>query len=135
MRYPQGDGVNTSLSRLVYCTHVYCQVPLVSVDWCSFPICVRVSSVARPCATKDAKNKDNVWKLNVPAGINCPPPSKTISPITWFGTISTRLAGRSSVFKPGPCEIVFFIDDGISKVKNLRVPPRSEASPLEGELE
>ena len=24
MRCSQGDGVNTSLSRLVYCTHVYC---------------------------------------------------------------------------------------------------------------
>ena len=23
MRYSQGDGVNTSLTRLVYCTHVY----------------------------------------------------------------------------------------------------------------
>ena len=23
MRYSQGDGANTSLSRLVYCTHVY----------------------------------------------------------------------------------------------------------------
>ena len=23
MRYSHGDGVNTSLSRLVYCTHVY----------------------------------------------------------------------------------------------------------------
>ena len=24
MRYSQGDGVNTSLSRLVYCAHVKC---------------------------------------------------------------------------------------------------------------
>ena len=24
MRYSHGDGVNTSLSRLVYCTHVWC---------------------------------------------------------------------------------------------------------------
>ena len=23
MRYSQGDGVNTSLSRLMYCTHVF----------------------------------------------------------------------------------------------------------------
>ena len=50
---------------------------------------MRVSSVARSCATKDANNKDNVWKPNIPAGIYCPPPSKTISPLTWFGTIST----------------------------------------------
>ena len=33
MRYSQGDGVNTSLSRLVYCTHVYCVLmSLVLVD-------------------------------------------------------------------------------------------------------
>ena len=35
MRYSQGDGVNTSLSSLVYCTHVYCVmisgVPLLYV--------------------------------------------------------------------------------------------------------
>ena len=29
MRYSQGDGVNTSLSRLVYCTHIYCIGELV----------------------------------------------------------------------------------------------------------
>ena len=58
---------------------------IVLVDWCSFPVCLWVSSVARSCSTKD----DNVCKPNIPAGINCPPPSKTISPITWFGTIST----------------------------------------------
>ena len=28
-------------------------------------------------------------KPNIPAGIKCRPPSKTISPITWFGAIST----------------------------------------------
>ena len=26
MRYSQGDGVNTSLSKLMYCTHVSCLV-------------------------------------------------------------------------------------------------------------
>ena len=31
MRYSQGDGVDTSLSRLVYCTHVYCIGGLVFV--------------------------------------------------------------------------------------------------------
>ena len=36
---------------------------------------------------------DNVCKPNIYAGIKCPPPSKTISPITWFGTILTRSAG------------------------------------------
>ena len=102
MRYSQGDGVNTSLSRITYCTHVVCSSSLVL---CSFPVCVWVSSVARSSTTKDADNKDYVCKPSIPAGIICPPPSKTISPITRFGTISTRLAGSStgllSVFKPG----------------------------------
>ena len=83
MRYSQGDGANTSLSRITYCTHV-----LVLVDLCFFPVCVWVSSLARSCATKDANNKENVWKPSIPAGIKCPPPSKTVSPITWFGAIS-----------------------------------------------
>ena len=56
-----------------------------------FLFCMWLSSVARSCATKDANNKDYVWKPSIPAGINCPPPSKTISPITWFGTISTEV--------------------------------------------
>ena len=90
MRYSQGDGVNTFLPRLVYCTHVYCVlVYLVLVDWCAFSVCEWVSFVARLCATKDANNKDHACKPNIPAGIKFPPPSKTISPITWFGTIST----------------------------------------------
>ena len=45
--------------------------------------------MARSCAARDANNKDNVCKPNIPAGIKCPPPSKRISPITWFGAIST----------------------------------------------
>ena len=84
MRYSQGDGVNPLLSRITYCTHV-----LVLVDLCSFSVCVWVFSLARSCAAKDANNKDNVWKPSIPAGIKCPPPSKTISLKTWFGTIST----------------------------------------------
>ena len=32
MRYSQGDGVNTSLSSLVYCTHVYVSRVLVCVS-------------------------------------------------------------------------------------------------------
>ena len=52
--------------------------------------CVRVFSVARSCATKDDNNKDNVCTPNIPGGIKCPPPSKTISLITRFGAISTE---------------------------------------------
>ena len=33
MRYSQGDGVNNSLARLVYCTHVY-NITLSSVVYC-----------------------------------------------------------------------------------------------------
>ena len=43
--------------------------------------------MARSCAAWDDNNKDNVCTPNIPAGIKCPPPSRTTSPITWFGTI------------------------------------------------
>ena len=43
---------------------------------------VRLSSVARSCATRDASNKYNVCKPTIPAGINRPPPSETISHVT-----------------------------------------------------
>ena len=38
--------------------------------------------MARPCATRNASNKDYVCEPTIPAGINRPPPSKTISPVT-----------------------------------------------------
>ena len=41
--------------------------------------------MARSCAAWDDNNKDNVCELNIPAGIKCPPPSKTISFITRLG--------------------------------------------------
>ena len=76
MRYSQGGGVNTSLSRLMYCAHVVCSlvVPFLCVVW--------LSSVVRSCATRDASNKDNVCKPTIPTGINRPPPSETISYVT-----------------------------------------------------
>ena len=37
--------------------------------------------MSRLCATRDATNKDNVRKPTIPAGINRPPPSETISHI------------------------------------------------------
>ena len=94
MRYSQGNGVNTSLFSLVYCTHVWCPSVCYNI-WCSLPVCEWVCPVAQSCATKDVDNKDNVCKPNIPAGIKCPPPSKTISPIARFGAISTRLARGS----------------------------------------
>ena len=86
MRYSQGDGVNTSLSKLVlYPRLVYsCRV----FDYVI--LCVWKSTVARSCAAWDDNNKDNVCKPNTPAGIKCPPPSKTISLITRFGTILNK---------------------------------------------
>ena len=59
--------------------------------WCSLPVCVRVPSATRSCAARDDNNKDNVCKPNIPAGLTCPPLSKTISLITRFGTNSTWL--------------------------------------------
>ena len=47
--------------------------------------------MARSCAAWDDNSKDNACKPNIPAGIKCPPPSKTISPITRFGASSTRM--------------------------------------------
>ena len=41
MRYSQGEGVNTSLSRLMYCTHVVCSVVFVGRSfpvWCCMVI-------------------------------------------------------------------------------------------------
>ena len=96
-RYSQGEGINTFLSRTTYFTNVW-----YIVVCGSFPACVWLSSVARSCANKDANNKDCVCKPYLLAGLNHPPPSETISPITWFGTISTRLAkGSSWTVKPG----------------------------------
>ena len=47
--------------------------------------------MARSCANKDVNRKYYVCKPNIPAGIKCPPPSKTISLMTRFGTISTYM--------------------------------------------
>ena len=87
MRYSQGEGVNTSLSSIMYCTRVVCPSVGPSIMYRSFPVCVWVSSVARLCATKDAKNKDYLCGPTIPAGLNRPPPSKTTSHVTRFGTI------------------------------------------------
>ena len=78
----------------------------------SFPVRVWVSSVLRSGATKDANNKHYVGKPTIPAGMNCPPSSKTISHVTRFGTIETRLAGEDYRIPVGlglgPCERMYF---------------------------
>ena len=85
MRYSQGDGVNTSLSSLMYSAHV---LVCVSVLSCVLYCITR----ARSCAARDDNNKDNVCTPTIPAGLKRPPPSKTISPIAWFGTILNTLS-------------------------------------------
>ena len=83
MRYSQADGINTPLSRLMYCTHVFGCVRLCSFVFVTGSLLVMwLSSVARSRATKDASNKDNVCKPTLPAGINRPPPTETISHVT-----------------------------------------------------
>ena len=130
MRYSQEDGVNTSLSRILY--------PRVGCT-CRLLLCVWESTVARSCAAWDDNNKDNVCTPTIPAGLKCPLPSKTTSLITRFGLNSTRLAGRiledlPEVFghqardpvSQGPCEKVFFYIGWKSKAEELILPPRSE---------
>ena len=46
--------------------------------------CIWESTAPRSCAAWDDNNKDNVCAPTIPAGLKRPPPSKTISLITWF---------------------------------------------------
>ena len=63
--------------------------------------------MARSCAAWDDNTKDNVCTPNIPAGIKCPPPSKTISPITRFGDNSThRLNTPSSESLTGHYKVI-----------------------------
>ena len=88
MRYSHGEGVNTSLSRIMYYTHVVCSLVFGGR---SFPVwCVWLSSVARPCATRDASNTYNLCKSTIPAGINCLPLSKLPAPIYDHGGSQSR---------------------------------------------
>ena len=93
-----------------------------------------LSSVAPSCATRDASNEDNVCKPTIPAGINRPPPSETISHVTRVPTHETRLArlNYSYLFRPkdlvGKC---LFIYDG--KVgRRIWSTTEGEESPWEG---
>ena len=63
----------------VNCFHV-----VTLVLWCWLLVCVCGLPSARPCAVKDDNNKGDVCTPTIPAGLKCPPPSKTISLITWF---------------------------------------------------
>ena len=60
-----------------------CYSTLVCLRQCSI-LCYIALPTARSCAVWDDNNKENVWEPTIPAGLKCPPPSKTISLITWF---------------------------------------------------
>ena len=92
--------------------------------------------MARSCATRDANNEDYVSEPTIPAGINRPPLSETISRVTRMSDHQTRLTGIKDSFSArDPVGQFIFIYDGISRAKNLEYPPRSEESPLGGNLE
>ena len=74
IRYSQGDGVNTSLSRLVLYPRSVCVSCLV---YGNLPPDGHV-------LTGTIIIKINVCTRTIPAGLKCPLPSKTISLITWF---------------------------------------------------
>ena len=140
MRYSQRDGVNTSLSTIMYCT-----TSSLSFRWSSFldfsirvPFlwCVWLSSVARSCATRDASNKDNVCKPTIPAGINHPPPSETISRVTRVPNQQNTLSGEkydsfSSRDPVGQCRFIYDGEVG----RRIWSTAEGEESPLGGQLE
>ena len=97
MRYSQGDGVNTSLSSLMYCAHVLVFLCVLKCLLVSLVVCDIVLPAARSCAVWDDNNKDNVCTPTIPAGLKRPPPSKTTSPITRFGTLLNNL------YRDQPC--------------------------------
>ena len=127
MRYSRGDGVDTSLSRI---TVPMCYSRLSTLVLLS---CVILYYVVRSCASWDDNNKDNVCTPTKPAGLKCPPPSKTTSLITRFEAHSTRLArvleGLREVFGLqawDPETVSFYIGWNKSKAEELILPPRSE---------
>ena len=99
MRYSQGDGFYTSLSRFMYCTHLS-SVPTSVPGYLTFLCCVWLSSMARLCATRDERNNDNVCTPTISAGINRPPPSRPSRIYPECRTHETRLA-RCMFRSPG----------------------------------
>ena len=73
--------------------------------------CVWVSSEARSCATRNANNTDNMCEPTIPAGINRPPLSKTISLVTRVSDHLKTLSGTTRlllVSDEGPYEKAYF---------------------------
>ena len=104
-------------------------VPFLCVVW--------LSSVARSCATRDASNKDNVCKPTIPAGINRPPPSETISHVTRVPNHETCLAGLKdsclSLTRDPVRKCLFIYDGEVGQI--IESTAEFEESPLGGQLE
>ena len=83
MRFSQGDGVHTSLDWLVLYPRSLLVV-LAIVILVSLRLCSLLLPSARSCAVWNNNNKYDVCTRTIPAGLKCPPPSKTTSLITWF---------------------------------------------------
>ena len=107
MCYSQGDGLDTSLSRFMYSTHVSLRVCIREREYKRL-CCVWLSSVVRSCATRDDSNKYNVCTPAIPAGIYRPPPSRPSRIYPECRAYETRLALKDSLSEQGPCEKVSF---------------------------
>ena len=70
MRYSQGVEFKPPCLRLVLYPSLI--VILVSIRLCSL-----VLSSARSCAVWDNDNKEDVCTRTIPAGLKCPPPSRS----------------------------------------------------------
>ena len=98
---------------------------------------VCLSSVARSCATRDASSKDNVCKPTIPAGINRPPPSETISHVTRVpdhNTSSAEVKDSCLSRTRDPVRKCLFIYEGEAG-RIIRSTAEGEESPLGGQLE
>ena len=78
-----GAGTLALRVSFVYTHHLYyyrsIQHMIVQLD-CG--LCSLVLPAARSCAVWNDNNKDDVCTRTIPAGLKCPPPSKTVSLIT-----------------------------------------------------
>ena len=86
--------------------------------------------MARSCSTRDASNKDNVYKPTIPAGINHTPPSETISHVTRVPNHQNTLSGTTgllSVSDEGPCEKSVFLYKMEKYGEKFGVPPKAKS--------
>ena len=117
MCYSQGGIVNTPCLGL-------CTVPTSSVRLCSFVFvpgslsCVSCDYLPSP---EMKLIKIMCFTPTIQAGINCPPPSETISHVTRVPDYNNTLSenkGLLSVSDEGPCEKVYFYTRWRSRAKN-----------------